>query len=71
MRVRVDRRWESVAQRDGRRQHLDADEEVLVAGRHSTGGGGHAVRVHDRRYHLGLLEDGEGHACGEESDVAN
>lgn len=53
---------EGVAQRHGRRQHLDADEEVLVARRHRARRRRHAARVHQRRDHLRLLQDGQSHA---------
>lgn len=59
MRVRIHARGEGVAQRDRRRQHLDADEEVLVARRHRTRRGGDAVGVHYRGYHARFLEYGE------------
>lgn len=36
---------EGVAQRNGSRQHLYADEEILVAGRHGSRCGGHAILI--------------------------
>lgn len=68
VRVRVHGGREGVAQRHGRRQHLDADEEVLVAGRHRAGRRGHVVRVRDRHYYFGLLQDGQGDALPEREE---
>lgn len=58
VRMRIHGGGEGVAQGNGGRQHLQADQEVLVPGRHCTRRGRHSVRVVDRRYHFSLLEDG-------------
>lgn len=53
---------ESVPQRDGREQHFDADEKVLIAGGHRTGGRGRTTRIDDRRNDLRLFQNGQSHA---------
>lgn len=55
---------EGVAQGDGGEEHLDADDEVLPAGRHRAGA--HHVAVDEERVgdDAAALQDGQHHACG-------
>lgn len=68
VRVHVHGGRERVPQRHRRGAHLDADQEVLVAGRHSTGCRGNVARIQYRGDHLRLLEYGQGDALPERKE---
>ena len=58
----VDADGEGEAQRERGQEHLDTEDEVLVAGRHDTRHDQRAVLALRRRDRARLLEDREHHA---------
>lgn len=59
---RVHTPGEGRAEGPGREEHLDTDEEVLVAGGHGAGGCGPPRGVYQRLDDHHLLEDGQENA---------